>query len=634
MSFCSFNQAVFANEESNSKIELNGTGTYYEYDTDTQTLTIGGEGNTPNFTSNGGNQPWHDYRGEIQKVVIKDGVTSLGSYFLYNVRASEIDLPSTLIEIGKYALSYTINVSEWDLPFGVKIIGSYAFSSNTNLVKINLPDTLTTISSYAFKGCSKLTKANIPYSVEAIGTYAFQNCTGLEAVEFDSLTSSVNIGANAFINCPVLTNVAIPFNATVGAFAFGYIDRTTKIGDIKFSAYKESAGYLYALANFGIDSITVYQSIPTRCAVGYSNTYTNLDPNEITYYTKSFTYDFTPQSTEAYSIYSRGECDIKATLSINGVTIAESDDISTADANFAISQTLIAGQTYQITISSNHMAGNYTLWIYPISISGFSASGKATKHDTAKRDMKAVDDSILENIVLNIQFENGLTDKIYYSHDYFDGRYIGQGEANLNCGESKAIIKIDDLMAEVPVFIDHAYQGVVIPYTVDTDGYTLYTCVLCKNDSYKDNYVPTPAIKIKGRAVFAENSTGDHDSNKPYPYISYVKVRDTKSIVERKYEIDEKGYFTVNTFNNISVTLVTEYGNKNATFSYKVDGLEPYTVVEYGDVAVNPYDFNCDYHINAKDYAFYVQHEKEIDDEEYMKFFGTFLREELQRFSK
>ena len=85
---------------------------------------------------------------ETHKVVIEEGVTTVGANAFKDWNVTEISLPSTLKEIGYYAF----NQNE--------------FSS------VALPEGLTYIEQYAFQWCNELESIVIPASVTAMGSYA------------------------------------------------------------------------------------------------------------------------------------------------------------------------------------------------------------------------------------------------------------------------------------------------------------------------------------------------------------------------------------------------------------------------------------------------------------------------------
>lgn len=601
--------------DSVAKTQLGSTDTYYQYDSETQVLTISGTGATPNYLSNGQGQPWYDYRDtDIKKVIINEGITSLGNNFLYQVRATEISLPSTLKSIGQYALSFTLGVTEWELPFGVEKLDTGAFRYCSTLQSITLPDTLTYIGIKAFEGCTALTEITIPYSVSYFGTYAFYNSTALSRVNFQSSTATMKISDYCFLGCTALKELKIPMNATVGKCSFGYKTTTSKYTGTKLYVYPESSGYSYAVsANI---SRTLFSVFDAECGIEYSNSYDNDN------LTQQYEYSFIPKTTQVYNLYTRGDCDTDAVLTQNGNTIASASDISEQDRSFCITKELVAGTEYILTVNSVKSVGDYTLWIYPDRIASISSTGK-TVTANAVSNMKTVDDSLLEEQIINIRFNDETADTIYYKNDFFNGKYLRQKEANLTCGDGFGYIEIGNAYCSYPLFINHSYTATEVDYTVDEDGYTLNSCVLC-DDYYKENYTPTPAIKIKGRLVFSEGINNEHSHNKPYTYIDEIVVDDTRLASDRYYNIDENGYFTINTFNSFDATIKNQNG-KNICFSFSVDGIEPYTVIDYGTIAVNAYDFNNDGKTNAKDYAIFKKQKQNTLPNDYMEFFANNL---------
>lgn len=618
LTIISFSFSAFAEGEVTSveRTQFEESNTYYEYDLATKTLTISGNGDTPSFSGNGQGQPWYEWRSAqyISKVVFEEGITSIGNYFLYQVQADSILLPSTLIKIGNYSFYSNNKIAELEIPFGVTSMGTQAFRYCAALKSIDLPDTLLTIGNNSFEGCKAIEEITIPYSVTSIGTKAFLNCSKLLSVNFQSLTSSVRIGDNCFTGCALLKEISIPINASVEKYAFGFKNTSgTKYTDTKMKVFKDSKGHAYAITS--AVSYELFDTIDVDCAIGYSNEYTSENVSE------NYTYRFVPNSTEKYNIYTRGDCDVEAILTKDSKTISTTEDISDNDRNFCISEILTAGEEYIITVSSLKSNGNYTLWIYPDNINSIGIKSTPITVN-AERDMKIIDDSLLNKFVIDISFSNGLSDKLYYQNDFFNGTYLKQKGMNLTCGNTHGAIEIGDVYAEYPLSIEHSYEKKEIPYTVDDDGYYLYSCVLC-DDSYKDGYIKTPSIKLTGRIVFpARNNKSPSD--KPYNYISKIVVKDIATTGQRTYYIDENGYFEIRSFKNFDATFYNDYGD-NVTISLNVTNLEPYTVVDKGSIVVNAYDFNNDQYVNAKDYAIYLKEKRSSLPKDYMDLFSKNL---------
>lgn len=611
LSSLSFAITSFADDTPTANIEktqLGTSNTFFEYDLNSKVLTISGTGATPSFSSNGQNQPWYDWRSDlIETVIFEEGITAIGNYFLYQTQASNITLPSTLKTIGNYVFYSNSKLTEIDIPFGVTSIGTQAFRYCSKLSNVNLPDTLLTIGSNAFEGCKALEEIEIPYSITTIYSKAFFNCTALASVKFQSLTSSVKIGDYCFVGCANLKELTVPLNATMSKASFGYKTTTTKYTDAKMNVYSESNGYNYAISNA---AYSIYDIIDIDVAIANTNAYT--DDN----ISKKHIYRFVPKTTEKYNIYSRGDCDVEAIMTHNSTEIATTEDISLTDKNFCISMELTAGEEYIITVSSLKSTGTYTLWVYPDSIASIDIKSKPVIANAAA-DMKKVDENLLSGFIINVNFTNGLTDKIYYKNDFFNGTYLKQKEVSFTCGEANGAIEIGDVYAEYPLTIEHTFNSKEVKYTVDEDGYTLYSCVLC-DSNYKDDYVKTPSITIVGKLVFPNSN------NKPFTHIDKIVVKESRISTNRTYYVDENGNFELHSFNNFDAEFFNKY-SQNYSFSQDVSNAEPYSTVDLGTIVVNAYDFNNDQKINAKDYAIYLKEKRSIIPKDYIEFFKANL---------
>ena len=74
---------------------------------------------------------------------------------------------------------------------GVTSIGDNAFYDYTGLESIEIPSGVTSIGDFAFFDCTSLTNITIPESVTSIGDAAFSDCTGLESIEIPSNVTSI-----------------------------------------------------------------------------------------------------------------------------------------------------------------------------------------------------------------------------------------------------------------------------------------------------------------------------------------------------------------------------------------------------------------------------------------------------------
>ena len=194
----------------------NLTWTYVE---SIKTLTISGTGQMKNYNSSS-SLPWYSFRSSIQKVIIHDGVTSIGSdAFYYCSSLTSVTIPNSVTSIGNCAFYECSGLTSVNIPNSVTSIGGMAFYNCSGLTSVNIPNSVTSIGDYTFYNCSGLTSVNIGNSVTSIGEYAFCGCSGLTSVTIPNSVTS--IGNSAFSGCSGLTSVTISNSVTsIGNSAF------------------------------------------------------------------------------------------------------------------------------------------------------------------------------------------------------------------------------------------------------------------------------------------------------------------------------------------------------------------------------------------------------------------------------
>ena len=183
-----------------------GSNVTYTYVESTGTLTISGTGAMTNYNSF--NRPWYNYRSSIKKVVINNGVTSIGGEAFSDCEGlTSVTIPNSVTSIGKSAFNGCTGLTSITIPNSVTSIGSSAFSNCTGLTNITIPNSVTSIGEYAFQQCTGLTSVTIPNSVTSIGTGAFSGCEGLTSITIPNSVTS--IGSYAFFYCTGLTSMTV-----------------------------------------------------------------------------------------------------------------------------------------------------------------------------------------------------------------------------------------------------------------------------------------------------------------------------------------------------------------------------------------------------------------------------------------
>ena len=573
------------------RTQLGTSDTYYEYNASTKTLTISGEGAMPDMKNSEANQPWYAWRSNsVDNVVICEGITDIGNYCFYSVKASSFTIPSTLRTIRRYAFASTL-IDDVSLPFGVTSVGAYAFDECTNLQSVTLHDTVKTIGDYAFHFCSSLEQMTIPYSVTSIGLHAFDLCSSLSSLAFEDMTSSVKLSSYAFYDCAALTNISFPANATLGKSVFG-VGRNGKISGAVMGVYDSSSAHIYAESN-GVSFTVLDDAFPLYCGVTNSVSYNSENLGRV------YNFAFTPDFSGVYNFYSSGETDVKGVLLDGASVVAQNDDWTAGDRNFCVTANLTSGREYVLQVSSMHSEGEADIVVYPDVITSFDIEGSLSYNAADGFRSSAVAyfpivDSALSDFVLDIHFENGYSDKIYYRAGYFDNKQISildtQDTHTFTCGVNTEIIAIGGVTGEFPVYVSHSYVESYVPYTLDDDGYTLNTCILC-GDSYKSDFVPTPARTVRGRCVLMTHPDGSLNADIPLSNVTVEYGGNT-------YYTDSDGRFSFRTFDNGTLTLTSPYCEPQ-TIEIELDSGE----LDLEEIPLPAYDFNGDGHINGRDLA-------------------------------
>ena len=169
---------------------------------ETYTLTITGEGPMANYdgyktSSNNSCAPWCEKIQNITRLIVENGVTTLGDDILYY----------SYYDNGSDFHSFHPNLREVKLPEGLSYIGARAFCDSPDLTEVKIPSTVTKIKEYAFSGCTGLTEIELPPQLEEVDGGLFSRCSGLTEITIPS--SVKTIGARAFLYCTKLESVTL-----------------------------------------------------------------------------------------------------------------------------------------------------------------------------------------------------------------------------------------------------------------------------------------------------------------------------------------------------------------------------------------------------------------------------------------
>lgn len=308
-----------------------------------KTLTISGTGVMPDFNFPEGNlAPWWNYEalgmltsfgnfkleGELKKVVIKDGVTNVGSYALFFLpAATQVTLPESVTRIGRYGIAMCSKLTGMSIPKGVTEIGDFGLAGN-GLTAVTLPDGLQSLGRGAFDTCTSLTNTTLPAAITAVPGKCFANCTKLLNVKYagtvtaigerafegcKSLTAApipetvTELGASAFTGCTALTDVTLP--AGVTAIPDGCFQGCTALKDMKLPGTVTSVGHNAFTGCTALKDVRCYGAPPTVEPAGAAEH--SFEPAIVTiHYNPDPVYGWTfdDGKWQGYTVSSKGAC--------------------------------------------------------------------------------------------------------------------------------------------------------------------------------------------------------------------------------------------------------------------------------------------------------------------------------------
>ena len=167
-------------------------------------------------------------------VTLPNSLQKIGSSAFEKVGITQLNLPTSVVEMGNDVFKNCENLNKVTLNEGLKIIGWQAFAG-TAITTITIPKTVTKmdgqtgnagtscfynakalktvifeygmlkIPSYALEDCSSVTSVSIPNGVTEIGLYAFKGCTGISEIYLPLTLTKIN--NSAFNGCTSITDV-------------------------------------------------------------------------------------------------------------------------------------------------------------------------------------------------------------------------------------------------------------------------------------------------------------------------------------------------------------------------------------------------------------------------------------------
>lgn len=210
--------------------------------------------------------PWGERREEISKVVVEEGITSLGQYLFAGLPNLEtVSLPDSLEFVMEYCFYECPQLSEInipenaylaahlfdgdplvfpdtdfqilnetylyayvgegqrvvDVPDGIRTLGVSCFASHSEIGTVTLPVTLETISGMAFQDCTGLVNITLPNTLKSMNGSVFQGCTSLRSIRIPKSVTNIE-SSSEFQGCTSLESVEFAGSGLgrIGAWCF------------------------------------------------------------------------------------------------------------------------------------------------------------------------------------------------------------------------------------------------------------------------------------------------------------------------------------------------------------------------------------------------------------------------------
>lgn len=229
--------------------EGDGTNLTWTLDSD-GLLTISGKGKMPDYgTESYANRftPWYQYRSDIKRIIITEGVTSIGNWSFYKSNAESVIVPESVTTIGACTFYICTRLSNVTIYGKISTIGHSCFSDCSSLTSFIIPDGVAKIGEFAFSNCRKLTSIIIPDSVTLIDTYAFHDSSRLADIYYTGSETQWNTIKKERYNEP-LTIATIHYNYAApvvddAADSEAYIKVHSDFARSDFSAFRNFNGF-------------------------------------------------------------------------------------------------------------------------------------------------------------------------------------------------------------------------------------------------------------------------------------------------------------------------------------------------------------------------------------------------------
>ena len=387
-------------------------------------------------------------------------------YYVDGELLERLVIPDEVTSIREYAFNCGKEIREIVFHENVKTIGRSAFlgCENLELTRDKLPNYLQTIGAYAFAKCKKISKVGIPSSVTEIGEAAFAMCSGMTQCIFAQEIQIEKISRKLFQGCTSLEKTTIPAGVTIiEGYAFQNCKKLDRI-TIPATVISILSEAFYSCTN--LEAVEFEKDSKLKNIEDYVFAYCDslksiqIPANVITIKLAAFC----GSVDELVFLGDFGNFNSMLEMDFHGprkITYYACNDTW----NSSEAQNFLSNSSYNITPNPIHMSTEST------------SLTPATCTEAGERTF------VCDHCNKSFTEELPATGHKLTSKEHKDATCIEKGcdiQVCSNCKEEFRTELETDPTA-------HQYDdGTVIEPTCSRDGYTVYTCQLCKNTKHED----------------------------------------------------------------------------------------------------------------------------------------------------
>lgn len=213
-------EAVYADYDGPTSGQC-GDHVYWDYEKEANTLIISGSGDMwDTDVVDADHLPtYYSCANDVQKIVVKQGVRSIGECAFVGFPVKTVDLASSVSSIGAAAFSNDMLLTNIMVGY-LDSIGDNAFEYCVSLRQLPILYDSHYFGHNAILGCSSLTEFTVPECMTEIGIEEFYKCSALTSIIVPENITKIDVGA--FFECDSLRDIYIenPTCEIVDAYDF------------------------------------------------------------------------------------------------------------------------------------------------------------------------------------------------------------------------------------------------------------------------------------------------------------------------------------------------------------------------------------------------------------------------------